>query len=47
MTLPIRSILLPPKIVDITKVVSAGTNTMVIPEITPGRLSGSITLIIV
>ena len=41
-TLPISRILLPPRREEITKVVSAGTNTMVIPLITPGRLSGKI-----
>ena len=31
-----------PKMVEITKVVRDGTNTMVIPLITPGKLKGSI-----
>ena len=42
MTLPIKSILLPPSKVEITKVVSAGTNTIVIPLTIPGKLSGRV-----
>ena len=34
-------ILLPPSKLEITKVVSAGTNTMVIPLTIPGMLNGS------
>ena len=40
MTLPMSRILLPPKILLITKVVRAGTNTIVIPLNMPGRLKG-------
>ena len=40
MTFPISRILLPPKRLEITKVVSAGTNTMVMPLMMPGMLSG-------
>ena len=43
-TFPIRRILPPPRRSEITNVVSAGTNTMVMPLITPGILSGKITL---
>ena len=42
MTLPINRILLPPRRLLITKVVKAGTNTMVIPLIIPGILSGKV-----
>ena len=44
MTLPMSKILAPPSKSEITKVVSAGTKTIVIPEITPGRDNGKITL---
>ena len=40
MTFPMSRILLPPKRLEITKVVSAGTNTMVMPLMMPGMLSG-------
>ena len=39
-TFPIRRILLPPRRSEITKVVSAGTKTIVIPLIIPGMLKG-------
>ena len=41
MTFPMSRILLPPRRFEITKVVSAGTNTIVIPLTIPGTLSGS------
>ena len=43
--LPIRFALFPPSKLDITKVLMAGTKTMVIPVITPGILKGKITLL--
>src|SRR5699024_130875 len=43
-TFPMRRILLPPSRSLITKVVREGTNTMVIPLMTPGRLKGKVIL---
>ena len=40
MIFPIRRILLPPKRAEITKVVRAGTNTMLMPLMIPGTLNG-------
>ena len=44
-TLPISNILLPPNKSEITKVVKAGTNTIVIPEMIPGTLNGRVIFI--
>ena len=41
MTFPISSILLPPRMLEMTKVVSAGTKTIVTPLTMPGTESGS------
>ena len=44
MTFPMRRILLPPRRLEITKVVSAGMNTMVMPLMIPGTLKGRMIL---
>ena len=41
---PIKIFEPPPSILDIIKVLTAGTKTIVIPDITPGKLSGANTL---
>ena len=41
-TLPINTILLPPRIFEIVNVVRDGTKTMIIPLTTPGKLRGHI-----
>ena len=43
--LPIKVVFPAPKSCGTTKVVTAGINTMVIPDITPGMLNGSVIVV--